>query len=158
MRGNHVHDNAAAGITTEHLEDSDIRDNVLERNGSQGLYLSDSRGNRFTGNTIRMQILTRQEEIEVSKLIGASDAFIRRPFIHFAIAQGLLGGLLACGIVALTLWRLNPAVSELAAAYGQQFTLNTPGFTNIGLVCVATTLLCLLGAWIAVWQHLRKVL
>ncbi len=50
MRGNHVHDNAAAGITTEHLEDSDIRDNVLERNGSQGLYLSDSRGNRFIGN------------------------------------------------------------------------------------------------------------
>lgn len=50
MSGNHVHDNAAAGITTEHLEDSDIRDNLLERNGSQGLYLSDSRGNRFTGN------------------------------------------------------------------------------------------------------------
>lgn len=50
MSGNHVHDNAAAGITTEHLEDSDIRDNVFERNGSQGIYLSDSRGNRFTGN------------------------------------------------------------------------------------------------------------
>ncbi len=50
MSGNHVHDNAAAGITTEHLEDSDIRDNVFERNGSQGLYLSDSRGNRFVGN------------------------------------------------------------------------------------------------------------
>lgn len=50
MSGNHVHDNAAAGITTEHLEDSDIRDNVFERNGSQGLYLSDSRDNRFVGN------------------------------------------------------------------------------------------------------------
>lgn len=50
MSGNHVHDNAAAGITTEHLEDSDIRDNVFEHNGSQGLYLSDSRGNRFVGN------------------------------------------------------------------------------------------------------------
>lgn len=112
----------------------------------------------ITGNTIRMQILTRQEEIEVSKLIGASDAFIRRPFIHFAIAQGLLGGLLACGIVALALWRLNPAVSELAAAYGQQFTLPAPNLANIGLVCIATTLLCLLGAWVAVWQHLRKVL
>lgn len=112
----------------------------------------------ITGNTIRMQILTRQDEIEVSKLIGASDAFIRRPFIHFAIAQGLSGGLLACGIVALALWRLNPAVKDLAAAYGQQFALLTPSIASIGLVCAATTLLCLLGSWIAVWQHLRKFL
>ncbi|SFN02009.1 cell division transport system permease protein [Formivibrio citricus] len=112
----------------------------------------------ITGNTIRMQILTRQDEIEVSKLIGASDAFIRRPFIHFAIAQGLGGGLLACGIVALALWRLNPAVRELATAYGQQFALTTPGLVSIALVCAATTLLCLFGAWLAVWQHLRKLL
>ncbi|WP_045737167.1 right-handed parallel beta-helix repeat-containing protein [Xanthomonas sp. MUS 060] len=47
---NTIHDNVAAGITTEHLEDSEIRNNRLERNGSQGLYLSDSRGNLFTGN------------------------------------------------------------------------------------------------------------
>lgn len=112
----------------------------------------------ITGNTIRMQILTRQEEIEVSKLIGATDDFIRRPFIHFAIAQGLGGGLLACGIVALVLWRLNPAVVELASAYGQQFALATPGLRSIVMVCATTILLCLLGAWIAVWQHLRKFL
>lgn len=111
-----------------------------------------------TGNTIRMQILTRQDEIEVAKLIGATDSFIRRPFIHFALAQGLLGGLLSCGIVWLILWRLNPAVRDLAAAYGQQFELATPGLTSIGLVCAATTLLCLAGAWLAVWRHLRRYL
>lgn len=112
----------------------------------------------ITGNTIRMQILTRQEEIEVSKLIGATDAFIRRPFIHFAAAQGLLGGLLACVIVWLALWRLNPAVRDLAMAYGQQFELLMPGLVSVALVCLATTCLCLAGSWLAVWRHLHRYL
>lgn len=112
----------------------------------------------ITGNTIRMQILTRQDEIEVSKLIGATDAFIRRPFIHFALAQGVLGGLLACAIVWLALMRLNPAVRDLAEAYGQQFQLQLPDWSSIGMVCLATTLLCLMGAWLAVWRHLRRYL
>lgn len=110
----------------------------------------------ITGNTIRMQILTRQEEIEVSKLIGATDAFIRRPFIHFAAAQGLLGGALACAIVWIALRWLNPAVRDLATAYGQQFELQSPGLQSLGVVCAATTLLCLVGAWLAVWRHLRR--
>lgn len=112
----------------------------------------------ITGNTIRMQILTRHEEIEVAKLIGATDAFIRRPFIHFAAAQGLFGGLFACGISWLIIGRLNPAVSDLATAYGQQFSLLTPSWSNLLLVCSFTTSLCLAGAWIAVWRHLRRYL
>ncbi len=112
----------------------------------------------ITGNTIRMQILTRQDEIEVSKLIGATDAFIRRPFIHFAAAQGLLGGALACAIVWLALRWLNPAVRDLATAYGQQFELQAPGLLSLGVVCVVTMLLCLVGAWLAVWRHLRRYL
>ncbi|MBE9609127.1 permease-like cell division protein FtsX [Chitinilyticum piscinae] len=110
----------------------------------------------ITGNAIRMQILTRREEIEVARLIGATDAFIRRPFVHFAAVQGVLGGLLACGVVALLLARINPAVSELAQAYGQQFTLQLPDWRVILLVCAATMLLTLSGAWVAVWRHLRQ--
>jgi cell division transport system permease protein len=112
----------------------------------------------ITGNAIRMQILTRQDEIEVVKLIGATDSFIRRPFIHFALAEGLLGGVLACVISAIIIAALNPAVSELALAYNQQFSLQMPGPIEAGVVVFTTTLLCLLGAWIAVWQHLRKFL
>lgn len=112
----------------------------------------------ITGNTIRMQILTRQEEIEVSKLIGATDAFIRRPFMHFALAHGLLGGLLACGIAWLAFWRLNPVVRDLAEAYGQQFQLMLPGWLELLVVCGAVAALCLAGAWLAVRQHLRKLL
>lgn len=112
----------------------------------------------ITGNAIRMQILTRRDEIEVVKLIGATDGFIRRPFIHFALAQGLLGGLFACAIAASIIGALNPAVTELAAAYNQKFALQSPGLVPILIVAISTTVLCLLGAWIAVWQHLRKYL
>jgi len=112
----------------------------------------------ITGNAIRMQILTRRDEIEVVKLIGATDSFIRRPFIHFALAEGLLGGALACAMAAAIIGALNPAVRELAAAYNQQFVLQMPGLVEIGLVIATTTVLCLLGAWVAVWQHLRKLL
>ncbi|SMC28107.1 cell division transport system permease protein [Andreprevotia lacus DSM 23236] len=110
----------------------------------------------LTGNAIRMQILTRHDEIEVAKLIGATDAFIRRPFFYFALSQGLLGGLIACGIVAGGIYWLNPAVADLAHAYGQQFTLQLPGPLEAGVVCGVTLLLCSSGAWLAVRKHLRK--
>ncbi|HSC80097.1 MAG TPA: permease-like cell division protein FtsX [Chitinolyticbacter sp.] len=110
----------------------------------------------ITGNAIRMQILTRRDEIEVAKLIGATDAFIRRPFMYAAAVQGLIGGLLACGIVVAALHWLNPAVTELASAYGQRFALHLPGPLEIGAVCLVTTLLSLVGAWLAVWRHLRR--
>ncbi|WP_028454757.1 permease-like cell division protein FtsX [Chitinilyticum litopenaei] len=108
-----------------------------------------------TGNAIRMQILTRREEIEVARLIGATDAFIRRPFIHFALVQGVLGGALACLLVWLMLARLNPAVVELARAYGQQFALQLPDWRVALCVVGATAALTLGGAWLAVWRHLR---
>ncbi|WP_035054675.1 permease-like cell division protein FtsX [Andreprevotia chitinilytica] len=110
----------------------------------------------LTGNAIRMQILTRHDEIEVAKLIGATDSFIRRPFFYFAIGQGLLGGLIACGIVAGGVAWLNPAVAGLAAAYGQQFQLTLPGPLEVAAVCATTLLLCMLGAGLAVRRHLRK--
>ncbi|QBC43374.1 permease-like cell division protein FtsX [Iodobacter fluviatilis] len=110
----------------------------------------------ITGNAIRMQILTRKEEIEVARLIGATDAFIRRPFIYFAMVQGLLGGLFACAIVAGILSHLNPAVFELANAYGQKFSLLSPDFSTVVIVCGLCTLLTFIGAWLAVWRHLRQ--
>ncbi|WP_432722952.1 permease-like cell division protein FtsX [Jeongeupia wiesaeckerbachi] len=109
-----------------------------------------------TGNAIRMQILTRREEIEVAKLIGATDSFIRRPFHYSAAIQGVFGGLVGCGIAAGAITWLNPAVGELAAAYGQPFALALPGPAELALVCATTMLLCLMGAWFAVWRHLRR--
>ncbi|GAA5785337.1 permease-like cell division protein FtsX [Chitiniphilus shinanonensis] len=110
----------------------------------------------ITGNAIRMQILTRREEIEVAKLIGATDIFIRRPFLYMAALQGLLGGLAACGIVAAALSWLNPAVRDLAATYGETFLLRLPNPAEVAVVCAITVLLSLAGAWVAVWRHLRR--
>jgi cell division transport system permease protein len=110
----------------------------------------------ITGNSIRMQILTRKDEIEVAKLIGATDAFIRRPFIHSAIVQGIVGGLFAVGIVWGAVAHINPTVSALAKSYGQQFALQTPDILTIAVVCATIAVLCLLGALIAVSRHLRQ--
>jgi len=110
----------------------------------------------ITGNAIRMQILTRRDEIEVAKLIGATDSFIRRPFLHAAIVQGALGGgvavLIVCGLVAY----VNPALIELAHSYGQTVSLSIPDGLTILLVCAATALLCVLGAVFAVARYLYQ--
>ena len=75
------------------------------------------------GNTIRLEINSRRAEIEVTKLVGGSNAFVRRPFLYSGIWQGLGGGLLAVGLVAAGLMALEPFVARLAAAYGAQFAL-----------------------------------
>lgn len=110
----------------------------------------------ITGNAIRMQILTRRDEIEVAKLIGATDSFIRRPFMHAAVVQGALGGgvavLIVCGLVAY----VNPAVIELAHSYGQTVSLLSPDWLTILVVCAATAVLCVVGAVFAVARYLYQ--
>jgi cell division transport system permease protein len=77
----------------------------------------------ITFNTIRLQILTQRAEIEISKLIGATDAFIRRPFFYLGALQGLAGGLVALGILWGSLAALNVGVADVAASYGSDFRL-----------------------------------
>src|SRR5574343_2114081 len=74
-----------------------------------------------TFNTIRLQVVAHAAEIEVARLIGATDAFIRRPFYYYGALQGAFGGLLAAGLVLLALKLLAGPVSELASLYGGQF-------------------------------------
>jgi cell division transport system permease protein len=76
-----------------------------------------------TFNTIRLQILTQREEIEVSQLLGATNAFVRRPFFYLGLLQGLVGGVLALAILWVGLAALNPGVRELAQTYGSGFEL-----------------------------------
>ena len=110
-----------------------------------------------TGNTIRLQILTQREEIEVSKLIGATSAFIRRPFLHFGILQGLTGGLAAWLVVDAGIWLLNNNVAQLAALYASDFRLQ-PLSIDSGIILLAfAALLGWLGAYLSVSLHLRKI-
>lgn len=74
-------------------------------------------------NTIRMQILTHKEEIEVSELFGATQSFIRRPFLYLGTLYGLGGGIVACVLLWLVLYMFNQSVIEIAREYASDFTL-----------------------------------
>ncbi len=108
-----------------------------------------------TFNTIRLQILTQREEIEVSQLLGATDAFVRRPFFYQGVLQGLAGGLLALVILWAGLWVLNFGVRDLATAYGSSFELAfLPGRDALAVIGFAA-LLGWLGALLSVSKYLR---
>lgn len=111
----------------------------------------------IVGNTIRLDILNRREEIEVTKLIGASDAFIRRPFLYGGLWYGLGGALAAWLLLALTRALLAGPAGRLAAAYGSQFRLDGLTLAETGLLIVLGALLGWLGSWLAVGRHLRAI-
>ena len=110
-----------------------------------------------TFNTIRLQILTQREEIEVSKLIGATDAFIGRPFYYAGLLQGLAGGAIALVLVGVSLALLNREVRALSESYGSDFRFGflTPG--DALAVVVLAGLLGWVGAHLSVRRHLREI-
>jgi len=109
------------------------------------------------GNTIRLDIQNRREEIEVTKLLGASNAFVRRPFLWSGFWYGLFGGLLAVGLVYLGLFLLEPPVARLAGLYQS-------GIVMVSLSAVETLVLLgigialgLVGSWFAAARHMRRI-
>lgn len=110
-----------------------------------------------TFNTIRLQILTQRDEIEVSKLIGATDSFIRRPFYYLGLLQGLIGGAIALAIVGAGLWLLNREVGVLAQSYGSAFRFRFPPLGDAAAVVLFAGLLGWLGAQLSVTRHLRDI-
>lgn len=108
------------------------------------------------GNTIRMQILTQKDEIEVSHLIGATNQFIRTPFLYAGTLYGLFGGMLATAIIALSIVLFNSAAAPFAAHYHSQ--VNLPPFSlALALVISGTTVLMgWLGAYIAVMRSIAS--
>ena len=110
-----------------------------------------------TFNTIRLQVLTQRQEIEVSRLIGATDAFIRRPFYYMGLLEGFAGGGLALGIVAASLAALNAGVLELSKTYGSTFQLQTLGWADGTAVVAFSGLLGWLGAYLSVSRYLREI-
>jgi cell division transport system permease protein len=108
-----------------------------------------------TFNTIRLQILTQREEIEVSRLLGATDAFIRRPFYYAGFLQGLLGGGVALGLVYGAFALLNREVAALAQSYGSGFRLVVPGAADALAIVAFGGFLGALGAHGSVSRQLR---
>ncbi|MCK9259678.1 MAG: permease-like cell division protein FtsX [Azoarcus sp.] len=109
-----------------------------------------------TFNTIRLQILTQRAEIEVSRLLGATDPFIRRPFYWFGGLQGVLGGLVALGVVWLGVGALAAPVAGLAETYGAVFALAGPQWPESLAIVSFAAFLGWLGAEISVRRHLAS--
>lgn len=111
----------------------------------------------IVGNTIRLAIQNNRDEIEVQKLIGATDAFIRRPFLYSGIWHGVLGAIIAWLLVVISLWLLNGPVQRLSLLYGSDFELGSLGLSASVTLVTAGITLGLLGAWAAVGKHLREI-
>jgi cell division transport system permease protein len=111
----------------------------------------------ITFNTIRLQILTQRAEIEISKLIGATDAFIRRPFFYLGALQGLAGGLVALAILWGSLAALNIGVADLAASYGSGFRLGFLAPGDALAVVFFSAGLGWFGAYLSVSKYLLEI-
>jgi cell division transport system permease protein len=109
------------------------------------------------GNTIRLEILNRRGEIEVTKIVGGSNGFVRRPFLYAGILYGLGGALLAWGIAASAVAMLAPAVASLARTYGSHYVLVSPTPQELGILIAGGVILGWLGAWLSAARHLRSI-
>jgi cell division transport system permease protein len=108
-------------------------------------------------NTIRLQVLTQREEIAVSKLLGATDNFIQKPFYYTGALLGLCAGAVALGAVALSLQPLNAAIAEFARLYASEFQLTVlPPLGIAGLLAISAGL-GLVGAMLSVQRHLSRL-
>lgn len=111
----------------------------------------------IVGNTIRLEILNRRGEIEIMELVGATGAFIRRPFLYAGVWYGLLGGLCAWLLVTISVLALQGSVSRLASLYRSDFPLNGLGPADLLVVLGGSILMGLVGSWVAVNRHLKGI-
>lgn len=109
------------------------------------------------GNTIRLAVLNRRDEIEIIKLIGGTNAFIRRPFLYSGMLQGLLGGVLAWVLVSVGLLILSGPAQRLAQLYGSLFEIDPLGWRATLFLIVSGGVLGWLGSRLAVGRHLRSI-
>ncbi|HVS75825.1 MAG TPA: permease-like cell division protein FtsX [Steroidobacteraceae bacterium] len=109
------------------------------------------------GNTIRLEILNRRPEIEVTKLVGGSNAFVRRPFLYTGLLYGVGGALLAWAILELALLVLDQPVATLAQLYGSRYALQGPSRQVLAALFGGGMGLGWLGAWMSARRHLRSI-
>jgi cell division transport system permease protein len=109
------------------------------------------------GNTIRLAIDNRHDEIEITKLVGGTDAFIRRPFLYTGFWYGLLGSLIAWLLIQLSFWLLQSPVEQLTALYYSDFEMITLNFSSSLTLIISGSSLGCLGAWVTVGQHLKQI-
>ena len=111
----------------------------------------------ITGNTIRLELQNRRDEVLIAKLVGATHAFVQRPFIYTGFWLGLFAGLLAWIMISLILWFLSGPVETIAALYAGQFELLFLSFSETLMLWFFAALLGVLGAWGVLHYQLRQI-
>jgi cell division transport system permease protein len=111
----------------------------------------------IVGNTLRLSIESRRSEIEIAKLFGASDAFVRRAFLYHGVYFGLAGAMVACTLVAGATLVLHGPITRLSALYVGELALTGPGSEQFLALIVTGAGLGLLGAWLSVAHHLQAI-
>ncbi|MGI9235962.1 MAG: permease-like cell division protein FtsX [Woeseiaceae bacterium] len=109
------------------------------------------------GNTIRLDIENRRDEIEVTKLLGATNAFVRRPFLWTGFWYGLFGGLMALALVYYGLYMLSGPVARLAGLYQSEIAVSSLNLLEAGAVVGIGVFLGLSGSWITAARHMRRI-
>ena len=109
------------------------------------------------GNTIRLHIENRRDEIAVIKMVGGTDGYVRRPFLYTGTFYGIGAGLFAWLVLAFGLDWLDAAVGNLAGLYGSDFSLGGVPFTDGIYLLISAMLLGWVGAWVAVARHLHQL-
>ncbi|MDH5777321.1 MAG: permease-like cell division protein FtsX [Gammaproteobacteria bacterium] len=109
------------------------------------------------GNTIRLAIQNRRDEIVIIKLIGGTDTFIRRPFLYTGFWYGLFGALIAFALVMMALYLLSDPIKRLAELYHSPFNLSALNLESAAVLFAAGILLGLSGSWLAVGRHLKDI-
>lgn len=111
----------------------------------------------IVGNTIRLNIMNKREEIIVMKLVGATDAFIHRPFLYTGFWYGLLGGMIAwCSVTVILLW-LETSVAAFSRLYMQSFSLTGLSLSDLMFMLSASVLLGLSGSYLSVRRHVSAI-
>ena len=109
------------------------------------------------GNVTRLEIGARRAEIEVTKLVGGSNAFVRRPFLYEGLLFGAIGGLIALAITQSVMFALDIPVARLAALYGSEFRLAGLGAAEAATLLLTGAGLGLAGAWLGAARHLSRI-
>lgn len=109
------------------------------------------------GNTVRLSIESRRDEVLVAKLVGGTDSFVRRPFLYTGAWFGLGGGVVAWILLQLSLWWLSGPVERLAELYRSDYSLSGLSIDGVFALIIVAMLLGWLGAWVAVKRHLDDI-
>lgn len=111
----------------------------------------------IVGNTIRLMVFNRKDEIKITKLFGATDAFIRRPFLYSGFWHGIFAGIIAWIIITASLFLIAPPIDSLANLYSYNFSIHHPDILEIFCILCISFLLGVIGSWQSVNRHLKEI-